>query len=98
MFFEGYGDYMDLHVPTHSYPTRRPSDLPPMPTASCDAAKPEPKSRNCGATCAPLATVTAGIGTLPTPTPSTPGLNRPSGDSRNSKALDRKSTRLNSSH
>src|SRR3546814_16443145 len=41
----------------------------------------------CGATCAPLATVTAGIGTLPTPTPSTPGLNRPSGDSRNSKAF-----------
>src|SRR3546814_8561263 len=27
MFFEGYGDHRDLHVRTHSFPTRRSSDL-----------------------------------------------------------------------
>src|SRR3546814_19237308 len=26
-FFEGYGDHRDLHVLTHSFPTRRSSDL-----------------------------------------------------------------------
>src|SRR3546814_1988438 len=26
-FFEGYGDHLDLHVLTHSFPTRRSSDL-----------------------------------------------------------------------
>src|SRR3546814_9673510 len=26
-FFEGYGDHRDLHVCTHSFPTRRSSDL-----------------------------------------------------------------------
>src|SRR6059058_6376032 len=26
-FFEGYGDHRDLHVVTHSFPTRRSSDL-----------------------------------------------------------------------
>src|SRR3546814_19596929 len=26
-FFEGYADHRDLHVPTHSFPTRRSSDL-----------------------------------------------------------------------
>src|SRR3546814_7465728 len=28
-FFEGYGDHRDLHVLTHSFPTRRSSDLLP---------------------------------------------------------------------
>src|SRR3546814_18130324 len=27
-FFYGYGDHRDLHVLTHSFPTRRSSDLP----------------------------------------------------------------------
>src|SRR3546814_12949448 len=27
-FFYGYGDHRDLHVLTHSFPTRRASDLP----------------------------------------------------------------------
>src|SRR3546814_12600425 len=27
LFFEGYGDHRDLHVLTHSFPTRRSSDL-----------------------------------------------------------------------
>src|SRR3546814_15619254 len=27
IFFEGYGDHRDLHVLTHSFPTRRSSDL-----------------------------------------------------------------------
>src|SRR3546814_15425631 len=27
-FFEGYGDHRHLHVLTHSFPTRRSSDLP----------------------------------------------------------------------
>src|SRR3546814_12530126 len=27
-FFECYGDHRDLHVLTHSFPTRRSSDLP----------------------------------------------------------------------
>src|SRR3546814_19955799 len=26
-FFSGYGDHLDLHVLTHSFPTRRSSDL-----------------------------------------------------------------------
>src|SRR3546814_16822101 len=26
-FYEGYGDHRDLHVRTHSFPTRRSSDL-----------------------------------------------------------------------
>src|SRR3546814_21075481 len=30
-FFEVYGDPRDLHVLTHSFPTRRSSDLPPRP-------------------------------------------------------------------
>src|SRR3546814_2444963 len=29
-FFELYGDHRDLHVLTHSFPTRRSSDLPSM--------------------------------------------------------------------
>src|SRR3546814_21048549 len=29
LFFELYGDHRDLHVLTHSFPTRRSSDLPP---------------------------------------------------------------------
>src|SRR3546814_19448312 len=28
LFFECYGDHRDLHVRTHSFPTRRSSDLP----------------------------------------------------------------------
>src|SRR3546814_5919272 len=27
-FYDGYGDHLDLHVLTHSFPTRRSSDLP----------------------------------------------------------------------
>src|SRR3546814_20379266 len=27
LFFEVHGDHPDLHVPTHSFPTRRSSDL-----------------------------------------------------------------------
>src|SRR3546814_19488016 len=27
LFFEVYGDHRELHVPTHSFPTRRSSDL-----------------------------------------------------------------------
>src|SRR3546814_3068182 len=27
LFFEGYGDHRDLHLRTHSFPTRRSSDL-----------------------------------------------------------------------
>src|SRR3546814_1912800 len=30
-FFEVYGDHRDLHVLTHSFPTRRSSDLPTSP-------------------------------------------------------------------
>src|SRR3546814_11855608 len=34
--FYGYGDHRDLHVLTHSFPTRRSSDLPSSPrTQSC---------------------------------------------------------------
>src|SRR3546814_19220184 len=29
VFFSGYGDHRDLHVLTHSFPTRRSSDLYP---------------------------------------------------------------------
>src|SRR3546814_20853483 len=29
LLFEGYGDHRDRHVLTHSFPTRRSSDLPP---------------------------------------------------------------------
>src|SRR3546814_11805026 len=31
VFFEGYGDHRDLHVRTHSFPTRRSSDLSKTP-------------------------------------------------------------------
>src|SRR3546814_5183995 len=30
VFFEGFGDHRELHVLTHSFPTRRSSDLPPQ--------------------------------------------------------------------
>src|SRR3546814_19602533 len=33
VFFEGYGDHRDLHVLTHSFPTRRSSDLAPISEA-----------------------------------------------------------------
>src|SRR3546814_6167560 len=33
-FFERYGDHRDLHVLTHSFPTRRSSDLDPAGLAS----------------------------------------------------------------
>src|SRR3546814_2446018 len=36
-FFEGLGDLRDLHVLTHSFPTRRSSDLPP-PIATVQSA------------------------------------------------------------
>src|SRR3546814_4542775 len=37
-FFKVYGDHRDLHVLTHSFPTRRSSDLaPPAPTARGNA-------------------------------------------------------------
>src|SRR3546814_9934164 len=38
-FFEGYGDHRDLHVLTHSFPTRRSSDLcSPLTVAGAAAA------------------------------------------------------------
>src|SRR3546814_11570608 len=41
-FFKCYGDHRDLHVPTHSFPTRRSSDLLRRPPCS---ARPRPRSR-----------------------------------------------------
>src|SRR3546814_17677820 len=34
-FFSCYGDHRDLHVLTHSFPTRRSSDLFADPTEAC---------------------------------------------------------------
>src|SRR3546814_1232122 len=44
-FFSLYGDHRDLHVLTHSFPTRRSSDLPPSgqgphPAATADFVAP----------------------------------------------------------
>src|SRR3546814_12461073 len=35
-FFRGYGDHRDLHVLTHSFPTRRSADLYGGPAADVD--------------------------------------------------------------
>src|SRR3546814_14613591 len=37
-FFEGYGSHRDLHGLTHSFPTRRSSDLSRRPLARIDDA------------------------------------------------------------
>src|SRR3546814_6451726 len=39
-FFEGDGDHRDLHVLTHSFPTRRSSDL-----CSCPPSEPSPPGK-----------------------------------------------------
>src|SRR3546814_4515910 len=44
-FFYGYGDHLDLHVLTHSFPTRRSSDLDARSRA---AACPRPLCRDGG--------------------------------------------------
>src|SRR3546814_12581807 len=80
--FEGYGDHRDLHVLTHSFPTRRSSDLP-APAIVPEVATPlihamlDRQYR---------ATLDEPVGMLGDITP------------RAAVQTDRKSTRLNSSH
>src|SRR3546814_16745739 len=41
-FFEGYGAPRDQHVLTHSFPTRRSSDLPATALAAAEHRRPVP--------------------------------------------------------
>src|SRR3546814_11818504 len=41
-FFEGYGDHRELHVLTHSFPTRRSSDLVWLPFDYVDVSVADP--------------------------------------------------------
>src|SRR3546814_1191219 len=63
-FFEGVGDRRDLHVLTHSFPTRRSSDVsewpspPKLPTGSWGSTAPVPPVGAAAGSCrlAPSAT------------------------------------------
>src|SRR3546814_6139921 len=46
-FFYSYGDHLDLHVLTHSFPTRRSSDRPYRPRPSSRAAFRHGGNRGC---------------------------------------------------
>src|SRR3546814_20064354 len=82
-FFELYGDHLDLHVLTHSFPTRRSSDLArPLrgPTGEANSLR------------------LAGRGVFVAISPWNFPLSIFTGQVAAALAADRKSTRLNSSH
>src|SRR3546814_12535532 len=84
LFVERYGDHRDLHVLTHSFPTRRSSDL--TQRLFVDVYRSTRLFGREGAVGA------ADVGDLPV-------LSRVDGDVVGDRvAQDRKSTRLNSSH
>src|SRR3546814_4021310 len=55
-FFSCYGDHRDLHVLTHSFPTRRSSDLPPPRAAACRRPRSAGRHRCAAPTAAPRTT------------------------------------------
>src|SRR3546814_15805303 len=93
LFFEGYGDHRDLHVLTHSCPTRRSSDLLPRQSALKTSAN--QRLALSGARLSRAAPLVAGVGAgagaeMLAEDPGKGGVR--------AEAADRKSTRLNSSH
>src|SRR3546814_19734857 len=89
-FFVCYGDHRDLHVLTHSFPTRRSSDLldqQPLPKPSTPAAQPSSHENVRGADYYTQEELFDDDPTHPEPV-------APTAAGRQ----DRKSTRLNSSH
>src|SRR3546814_3899716 len=67
-FFKGYGDHRDLHVLTHSFPTRRSSDLaaqengtttPVVPRMERPPRMPSRGFQVCRASSSPLSTDTS---------------------------------------
>src|SRR3546814_15939866 len=82
LFFECYGDHRDLHVLTHSFPTRRSSDLSPHRNAP--TAMPPVSADECRAIARPATQRGAD--------------NCTATENSDTSSIDRKSTRLNSSH
>src|SRR3546814_19848175 len=91
-FFYGYGDHRDLHVLTHSFPTRRSSDLNFLSIGVFTLARKIPRNK----------TVIC-FGTEKTPRHDAAGINEVFNEVvwiiyGVTDKVDRKSTRLNSSH
>src|SRR3546814_16779102 len=108
-FFVGDGDHLDLHVLTHSFPTRRSSELHGMEGVRLRIRRTRPDDESeLRDVVTSRREVVAGFRTLARDTAAHPGLiahwfglgaESAQADVRWAKACkDRKSTRLNSSH
>src|SRR3546814_14912134 len=108
-FFNGYGDHRDLHVLTHSFPTRRSSDLLAIRSATKVTADVLAAATNLKV----VGRAGIGVDNVDIPEASKKGvvvMNTPFGNSITTaehaiammfalaRQIDRKSTRLNSSH
>src|SRR3546814_11678591 len=99
--FDGYGDHRDLHVLTHSFPTRRASDLWSKRTDAMASTTPTSRpprnvsgSDDMPPTSVPASDLVSSSVKVPTFTICSGATSTPTMADRQ----DRKSTRLNSSH
>src|SRR3546814_9960848 len=111
-FFLRYGDHLDLHVLTHSFPTRRSSDLQRRTDGRFLLRSAPSHSNSCGAARAPAPPKHVGLGVSTCRSDARSWLSvlpcvrfaavlgpeRPGGSRNKLWQGERKSTRLNSSH